>query len=101
MAGVYKLQENLTKTEAVGRLISLAKEVEIKDPIDWAKMKVTEEQVFEVMAANVIDQLFSIPEDHRTTVAMATMTKLLVENFVLSTKLAEERAIAAIKDTTV
>ena len=43
MAGVYKLEENLTKTEAVGRLISLAKEVEIKDPIDWAKMKVTEE----------------------------------------------------------
>jgi hypothetical protein len=90
------MEENLTKTEAVGRLISLAKEVEIKDPIDWSKMKVTEEQVFEVMAANVIDQLFSIPEDHRTTVAMATMTKLLVENFVLSTKLAEEREKNAI-----
>ena len=40
------MEENLTKTEAVGRLISLAKEVEIKDPIDWTKMKVTEEQVF-------------------------------------------------------
>ena len=90
------MEENLTKTEAVGRLISLAKEVEIRDPIDWNKMKVTEEQVFEVMAANAIDQLFSIPEDHRTTVAMATMTKLLVENFVLSTKLAEEREKNAI-----
>ena len=92
------MEENLTKTEAVGRLISLAKEVDIKDPIDWAKMKVSEDQVFEVKAANVIDQMFSIPEDHRTTVAMATMTKLLVENFVLSTKLAEKEAAFVIKD---
>ena len=85
------MTENLTKTEAVGRLIGLAKEVEIRDPIDWTKMKVTEDQVYELMASSVIDQLYSVPEDHRETVALATMTKLLVENFVLNTKLGEER----------
>ena len=84
-------EETLTKTEAVGRLIGLAKEVEIKDPIDWTKMQVTEDDVYELMAANVIDQIFSLPDDHKLTVSMATMTKLLVENFVLNIKLGEER----------
>jgi len=43
------------------------------------------------MASSVIDQMYSVPEDHRNTVALATLTKLLVENFVLNTKLGEER----------
>jgi len=80
-------EENLTKTEAVGRLVGLAKEVEIRDPIDWTKMQVTEDQIYEMMASSVIDQMYSVPEDHRDTVALATLTKLLVENFVLNTKL--------------
>ena len=84
-------EENLTKTEAVGRLVGLAKEVEIRDPIDWTKMQVTEDQIYEMMASSVIDQMYSVPEDHRNTVALATLTKLLVENFVLNTKLGEER----------
>jgi len=84
-------EETLTKTEAVGRLVGLAKEVEIKDPIDWTKMQVTEDDVYELMAANVIDQIFSLPDEHKLTVSMATMTKLLVENFVLNIKLGEER----------
>ena len=84
-------EENLTKTEAGGRLVGLAKEVEIRDPIDWTKMQVTEDQIYEMMASSVIDQMYSVPEDHRDTVALATLTKLLVENFVLNTKLGEER----------
>ena len=89
-------EENLTKTEAVGRLVGLAKDVEIRDPIDWTKMQVTEDQIYEMMASSVIDQMYSVPDDHRNTVALATLTKLLVENFVLSTKLAEEREKNAI-----
>ena len=89
-------EENLTKTEAVGRLVGLAKDVEIRDPIDWTKMQVTEDQIYEMMARSVIDQMYSVPDDHRNTVALATLTKLLVENFVLSTKLAEEREKNAI-----
>ena len=85
------MTENLTRTEAVGRLISLAKEVDIRDPIDWTKMQVTEDQIYEMMANGVIDQMYSVPEDHRDTIALATLTKLLVENFVLNTKLEEER----------
>jgi len=85
------MTENLTKTEAVGRLIALAKEVEIRDPIDWSLIKVTENEIYEMMASSVIDQMYSVPDEHRDTVALATLTKLLVENFVLNTKLGEER----------
>ena len=82
-------EENLTKTEAVGKLIAIAKEVEIRDKIDWTQLKVTE--VYEMMGNSVVDQMYSLPEEHRQGVAMATMVKLLVENFVLNTKLGEER----------
>ena len=84
-------EENLTKTEAVGKLIALAKEVEIRDKIDWTQLKVTEAEVYEMMGNSVVDQMYSLPEEHRQGVAMATMVKLLVENFVLNTKLNEER----------
>ena len=85
------MTENLTKTEAVGRLIALAKEVEVRDKIDWTQSNVTEEEVYEMMGNSVIDQMYSLPEEHRESVAMATLVKLLVENFVLNTKLNEER----------
>jgi hypothetical protein len=40
-----------------------------------------------MMASNVLEQFLEVPEEQRLTVAMATVTKLLVENFVLNVKL--------------
>jgi hypothetical protein len=71
----------------VKQLAELAKEAAILDPIDWDKFKVTEEHVYEMMASNVLEQFHGVPEDQRLVVAMATITKLLVENFVLNVKL--------------
>ena len=85
------MTENLTKTEAVGRLIALAKEVEVRDKIDWSQLTITEEEIYEMMGNSVVDQMYSLPDEHREGVALATMVKLLVENFVLNTKLNEER----------
>lgn len=84
------MTEKLTKTEAIGRLVELAQEVEIKDPIDWGMLNIREQDAYELMASSVLDQMYSVPETHRETVMMATMVKLLVENFVLNIKLAEE-----------
>jgi hypothetical protein len=84
------MNEKLTKTEAVGRLAELAQEVEIKDPIDWGMLNIREQEAYELMANSVLDQMYTVPETHRETVMMATMVKLLVENFVLNIKLAEE-----------
>ena len=40
-----------------------------------------------MMASQVFEQMEGCPEDQRAVVAMATMTKLLVENFVLNLRL--------------
>jgi len=40
-----------------------------------------------MFAGNVLTQMMEVPEDHRELVMLSTLTKLLVENFVLSIKL--------------
>jgi hypothetical protein len=71
----------------VKQLAELARESGEHDPIDWGQLKVTEDQAYEMMASNVLEQFLDVPEEQRLTVAMATVTKLLVENFVLNVKL--------------
>ena len=97
MAGVCKpMTEKLTKTEAIGKIVALAKEVEIKDTIDWTKLNVTENELYEIMADKVLDQMYGCPEEHREAVSMSTITKLLVENFILKIKVEEEKSKNAV-----
>lgn len=77
----------LSKTEAIGKIVELAKEVEIKDSIDWSQFQMTKDEAYEMFAQNVLTQMMAVPQDYRETVMLGTLTKLLVENFVLSTKL--------------
>jgi len=81
------MNEPLTKTEAVGKLVELAKQVELSDNVDWTKLAVTSEQLYEIMADNVLTQMYSVPEDHRESIMMGTMIRLLVENFALNARL--------------
>jgi len=71
----------------VKQLAELAMEAEMRDPIDWGLLNVSEQEAFEMMASQVLEQMFNVPENDRAVVAMATMTKLLVENFVLNLQL--------------
>ena len=81
-------KEMLTKTEAVGVISQLAKEIDINNTnIDWKGLNIDVEQTYEVMASGVIDQMFGVPEENRETVMLATVTKLLVENLALSLKI--------------
>jgi hypothetical protein len=77
----------ITRTEAIGKMIELAKDVEIKDTIDWSAVPITKDEAYEMFASNVLTQMMEVPEAHRELVMLSTLTKLLVENFVLSTKL--------------
>jgi hypothetical protein len=81
------MKKEITKTEYVGILVDLAQEVDIKDSIDWGMLNVNEQQAFELMANSVVDQIHSLPEDQREIIMMASLTKLLVENFVLNARL--------------
>ena len=75
------------KQATIQQLAALAQVGEMKDLIEWGELAVTEENAFLMMAAQVLDQMEGCPEDQRAVVAMATMTKLLVENFVLNLRL--------------
>jgi hypothetical protein len=73
--------------QTVKQLAQLAMESDTVDPIDWGMLNIKEQDAFLMMASNVLQQIESIPEEQRAVVAMATMTKLLVENFVLNLRL--------------
>ena len=80
---------NSTKITA-NMLADLAMQAEIIDPIDWGMLSMEERQAYILMATSVIEQVNGVSEDQQLMVAMATMTKLLVENFVLNVKLSGE-----------
>ena len=67
--------------EAVANLVTLAKEGESIDPIDWGDLNITEDQAYVMMATHVLE----MERNHLTDGAI--IVKLLVENFVLNLKL--------------
>mgnify|MGYP006082592481 CR=1 FL=1 len=75
------------KQATIQQLAQLAMEGDNVNPIEWGELAVNEEQAFLLMASQVLDQMEGCPEDQRAVVSMATMTKLLVENFVLNLRL--------------
>jgi len=83
----------ITKTEAIGKLVNLAKQVELSNNIDWTSVRLTQDQLYEVMADNVIEQMLVVPDDHRETIMMGTMIRLLVENFALNARISNENRV--------
>jgi hypothetical protein len=81
------MKKTVTKTEFVGVLVDLAMEQDKADTIDFGMLKIQEREAFELMANTVIDNFWSVPEDQREIVMLASLTKLLVENFVLNARL--------------
>ena len=65
-------------------LVELAKEVEVTDPIDWGMLSIDEDNAYRLIATSVLEQF---PEPLERTTVLATITKLIVENFVLNLKL--------------
>lgn len=74
----------------VDHIASLAKEVEAEDPIDWGMLAISEDDAYRLMASNIIETMaakYGQPEFK--DVMLATIVKLVVENFVLNLKLKE------------
>jgi hypothetical protein len=71
---------------SVESLVELAKEVESQDPIDWGMLSVDEDTAYRVIASQVIEMYNT--NDQLTM--LASITKLIVENFVLNLKLAQK-----------
>jgi hypothetical protein len=77
-------------TDYVNHIADLAKEVEAEDPIDWGMLPIDEDEVYRLMALHVVETMapkYDQPEFR--DVMLATVVKLVVENFVLNLKLKE------------
>lgn len=73
--------------QVVDQLSQLAQESAMSIDVNWEEMNISKNDIFNHMANNVLQQMESVDENERAVVAMATMTKLLVENFIYNAKL--------------
>lgn len=70
----------------IDRIVSIAQEVESEDPIDWGMLEINEEDAYKLIAMNVVNQ-FSNFDINEREVMLATIIKLVVENFTLNLKI--------------
>lgn len=78
-------------------LVQLVEEIASEDPIDWALLSVDEKTATYLIANNLLDQYNTVwskmPEYDRNLVMLATITKLVVENFTLNLRIQSENKI--------
>jgi hypothetical protein len=71
---------------SVDKLVELAKEVENEDPIDWGMLSIDEDTAYRIIASQVLE----IYNTNDQLTMLASITKLIVENFVLNMKLMQK-----------
>lgn len=81
----------MAKELQVKDIIELVEEIDSEDPIDWGMLNIDETQATELVANNLLEQYNTtwagLNEDERNIIMLATITKLVVENFTLNLKL--------------
>lgn len=66
-------------------IIALAKDVEMEDSIDWAEINVNRDMIYQMIGSQVYELYAeSAEEPDHEAVLLATVVKLVVENFVLN-----------------
>jgi hypothetical protein len=78
-------------------LAALAREVEEGDPIAWGEVQLDRDTVYELIASQIAEMFAGYESggtgrDRQLLVALATVVKLTVENFVLHQRLMRERS---------
>ena len=82
--------------EFIREVIDLAKQVEVTDPIDWGTLKIEEDETYYLIATSVVEQLGvhfikgNMYIEANKNVMIASIVKLVVENFVLNLKLTQK-----------
>lgn len=72
----------------IEEIIELAKEVEMEDPIDWGYLNISEDDAYRLMASSIYEMFENfLDEEDSYKIMLATITKLVVENFVLNMKM--------------
>ena len=65
----------------------LAREVNREDPVDFSDLPFDENTIWHIMSSWVVQKYSDLPEENSEAVYLATITKLVVENFTLNAKL--------------
>ena len=76
----------------VDLIIECAKQVESQDPIDWGMLAINEDDAYRLITLNTLDMLapkYNDPDFRE--VMIATVVKLVVENFTLTLQLREKQ----------
>lgn len=73
-------------------LAALAREVEEGDPITWAGLDLDRDTVYDLIASQIAEMFAGyetrgVSRDRQMVIALATVVKLTVENFVLHQRL--------------
>ena len=76
-------------------LAALAREVEEADPIAWGSVALDRDTVYELIASQIAEMFAryaaqGVPAERQMVIALATVVKLTVENFVLHQRLMRE-----------
>jgi hypothetical protein len=75
----------------IDTIVDLAFAVEQGDPIDWGLFKESREQSMKMIAASIIEQFDKeVYTDDDRLIIMSTITKLVVENFILHARLRKQ-----------
>lgn len=71
-------------TITVEQLVEIAEGIELSDPIDWGMLKISEHDAFVLMATSVLESYEKTDHETRDMIMLATVVKLVVENFTLN-----------------
>lgn len=78
---------------SVKDVIELVREIDSEDPIDWGMLNINEDTATELLANSIVEQYNldwkKMSDRDRTLIMMATITKLVIENFTLNLKLSQ------------
>lgn len=71
--------------------MQLANEIESEDPIDWGMLAVDEMTAYRLIASGLVEEYLPKYNDpHIRDIMMASLIKLVVENFTLNLKLRDQ-----------
>jgi hypothetical protein len=73
--------------DLVQTIAELAMEAENTDTIDWGMLAIKEKDAYMMMSNSALDIIANVPDDDVFLVLISTVTKLMVENFVLNARL--------------
>jgi hypothetical protein len=77
----------MNDAEYVTLIADMAREVNKEDPIDFAYLSIDENQIFDLMASHIVEKYRQYTNtEEGQIIFLATITKLVTENFVLNYK---------------